>query len=321
MAAQVFVLRVQTEDGTFLIKDLNESSSLSLLKEKLSVIRGIPSETIRILIGYPPRAIMDGNDNATLNELGISSGETLRIQTISDNVLVSDAIASIPANPVLDAGGSGDHSAEFENVLLSGAGILMRHVVPSDNSCLFFSIYYLLSNGELNSERSSDLRRIIAKVVSTDPERYNSAFLGMSNRDYCVWIQNHDHWGGAIELAILSEHFGIEIVAVDTISGSMHRFGENENYINRIILIYDGIHYDPLVLELGDGTKQTIFPVSDGYPLEMALEVAREAKSSRQFTDVANFTIRCMICDVRLRGDAEARSHAVETGHVNFGEI
>jgi len=203
------------------------------------------------------------------------------------------------------------------------AGVLMRRVVPANNSCLFTSVYFALSGGEFNDTIGPALRQIIADTVAADRDTYNEAFLGKPNREYCTWILNEEHWGGAIELSILSKYYGIEIVAVDTQNVRLNRFGEDMSYQQRIFLIYDGIHYDPLMFEPLDNNQpiQTVFPTSNESILEMALEIAREAKASRQFTDVQNFSLRCLVCNAGLRGNAQARSHALETGHTNFGEI
>lgn len=52
-----------------------------------------------------------------------------------------------------------------------------------------------------------------------------------------------------------------------------------------------------------------------------AEQLAHEAKSSRQFTDVNKFTLKCMICEKQLKGQIEAQKHAKETMHTNFGEM
>lgn len=36
---------------------------------------------------------------------------------------------------------------------------------------------------------------------------------------------------------------------VDTLNAIINRFGEDQNYSQRVLLIFDGIHYDPLYLE------------------------------------------------------------------------
>ena len=43
---------------------------------------------------------------------------------------------------------------------------------------------------------ASELRKLIAKCVSSDPQTYNSVFLGQDNSDYCNWIVDKENWGG-----------------------------------------------------------------------------------------------------------------------------
>lgn len=64
-----------------------------------------------------------------------------------------------------------------------------------------------------------------------------------------------------------------------------------------------------------------MFECSDERILREAEILAQEAKSSRQFTDVNKFTLKCVICDVMLKGQVEAQAHARTTGHMNFGEV
>ena len=93
------------------------------------------------------------------------------------------------------------------------------------------------------------MRELVAGTVKSQPEMYSEALLGKPNKDYCKWIQLDDSWGGAIEIAILSSYYGLEIDVVDTQNAIINKFGEDQNYGQRILLIYDGIHYDPLYLE------------------------------------------------------------------------
>lgn len=69
------------------------------------------------------------------------------------------------------------------------------------------------------------------------------------------------------------------------------------------------------------GNIQTIFPTEDEKILFEAAELAKEVKSSRQFTDIQKFMLMCNDCKIRLNGQMEARQHAKETGHMNFGEV
>lgn len=40
----------------------------------------------------------------------------------------------------------------------------------------------------------------------------------------------------------------------------------------------------------------------------------------RQYTDLAGFSLRCLICNTPLKGQTQAQDHAKSTGHMNFGE-
>jgi ubiquitin thioesterase OTU1 len=93
------------------------------------------------------------------------------------------------------------------------------------------------------------MRQIIAESVSSDTDNYSEAVLGKPNPEYCRWILKPDSWGGAIELAVLSNFYGLEIAVVDTLNAIINRFGEDQHYAQRVFLMFDGIHYDPLYLE------------------------------------------------------------------------
>ena len=202
-------------------------------------------------------------------------------------------------------------------------GFLTRQVVPANNSCLFTSVNYVMEEKDkLDLTSAKPMRELIAGIVRSDPQTYTEAHLGRSNEEYCAWIMNEASWGGGIEVAILSEHYKIEIAVVNTQYININRFGEDHNYAQRVLLIYDGIHYDPLALEHVDPAlrKQTKFRTSDKAILTQALELAREAQSSRQYTDVSGFSIRCLICQKTFTGQKEAQEHAKETKHINFSE-
>jgi len=169
----------------------------------------------------------------------------------------------------------------------------------------------------VDSTNSSFMREVIASVVSSDLEKYSEAFLGRTNSAYCTWIQGKDAWGGAIELQILAEYFQVEIAVPDTVSGSLTLFGEGQNFPSRMVLIYDGIHYDPLYLQSG----QTIHSSSDKSILVAARAAAAEAKAAHNYTDTAGFTLKCLVCGLRMKGETEAQQHAKTTKHSNFSEV
>lgn len=69
------------------------------------------------------------------------------------------------------------------------------------------------------------------------------------------------------------------------------------------------------------GETKTIFEIEDEAVLHQARQLATEAKSSRQYTDVDKFTLKCRDCDKALTGQAAAQEHAKSTGHTNFSEL
>ncbi|XP_012222700.1 ubiquitin thioesterase Otu1 isoform X1 [Linepithema humile] len=306
-----FVLRVKAKSGQKVVNGLTAHDKVSQLKAKLAELTGVPVASLHVLTGFPPKPVDLNATDATIERVGIVSGDTLIVE---EKQIVSNGLEQRRD----DFGRS--HIVDQES-FVNAPGVLMRKVVPADNSCLFTSVGYVL-NGKVDTSCASFMREIIANSVAADPEEYSEAFLGRPNPEYCKWILKSDSWGGAIELSILSKFYGLEIAVIDSINAIINRFGEDQHYAQRVFLIFDGIHYDPLYLEpLDGGSIQTIFPTEDERMLLEAAQLAREAKSSRQFTDVQKFTLMCIDCKIKLNGQAAAQQHAKDTGHKNFGEV
>ncbi|CAN1149382.1 OVARIAN TUMOR DOMAIN-containing deubiquitinating enzyme 2 [Linum perenne] len=204
-------------------------------------------------------------------------------------------------------------------------GTVVRRVIPSDNSCLFNAVGYVMDH---NKNKAPELRQVIATTVARDPVKYNEAFLGKPNQEYCAWILNSEKWGGAIELSILADHYGREIAAYDIQTTRCDLYGQDKKYSERVMLIYDGLHYDALAMspfeEAPDEFDQTIFAVQKdrtiGLVEGMTLNLVRDQQRKRSYTDTANFTLRCGVCQIGVIGQKEAVEHAQATGHVNFQE-
>ncbi|MQL96897.1 hypothetical protein Taro_029577 [Colocasia esculenta] len=71
-------------------------------------------------------------------------------------------------------------------------GSVVRRVIPSDNSCLFNAVGYVM---EHNKHKAPELRQVIAATVASDPTKYNEAFLGKPNPEYVEWILDPEKWG------------------------------------------------------------------------------------------------------------------------------
>ena len=216
-------------------------------------------------------------------------------------------------------GAGGNVSGNYED----DGTVAQRRVIDSDNSCLFNAVGYVM----LRSLREApSLRRVIADVVSGDQFTYTEGFLGKSNPEYCKWIMDSKHWGGAVELSILSKHFRREIAAYDIQTQRCDVYGSGEGYTERTMVLYDGLHYDAMVLAYEGAPHDMDITIHSavGTEAEAAERKARvvvaKAHAARQFTDTANFSLRCLVCQKGLKGEKEALEHAKATGHQNFGE-
>lgn len=326
MASSPLILRVKSAQGQFRLDTLHVDSTVEELLGCLFSLTGVPPASMRLLLSdAPPRPLDCADPQRRLDALPLRSGDTLIVEARREQPAASVATAKKKKehhkeHKTLPPHKPDEKKKKNEEPL---PGVLVKRPVPADNSCLFTSVYLALSNGDYDAGASGALRQVIADCVAADKDTYTEAFLGRPNREYCTWILNEEHWGGAIELSVLSRHYNVEMVAVDAQSGRLHRFGADEGFDQRLLLLYDGIHYDPLVLEpLEPGLPvRTLFSTREDELLALALELAQEAKASRQYTDVRNFTLRCLICDVGLVGQEAARRHAQETGHSNYGEV
>ena len=136
--------------------------------------------------------------------------------------------------------------------------------------------------------------------------------------EYIQAISKPDTWGGAIELSIFSTHYQTEISSFDISSGRLDRFGESENYSQRCLLVYSGIHYDALSLsplpDAPEAFHTTVFPVHDDSVLDAARVLVKKLKDQHYYTDTATFDLRCGVCGEGLKGEKGAREHAMNTG-------
>ena len=281
---------------------------VSRLEEEDSSLK---TRSFSLQMGFPPRDV-EGDASTALSSL-VSSGESL---------VVRKTEGEIQKHPIRKQ----DVKSNSESF-----GQMARHIIAADNSCLFNAIGFCL-NGQLMSDAPIIYRSYIAEeVVANKSGLYSEAFLGKSAEAYAEWVQNPEHWGGEIEMHILSQFLDITICAVDVQTGVVYKYsppvvatattpaGAKET----IFLIYDGIHYDAMVRRKSDGLEglQTSFSEKEeSQALAECETAAKRLREERQFTDTKNFDLRCLVCNVGLVGEAGAREHAKLTGHQNFGE-
>ncbi|CAO3611803.1 unnamed protein product [Mucor hiemalis] len=306
-------LRIRHANGVNTLSGLSSEDTVTKLKADIINIIGLSvGQTIEISGGYPPKPI--SSNSATLSEAGLVDGDTLIVKAI-----VSEPIIQTPPQLLTTVS---DKSRE--DVVETPFGYLTLRVMDDDNSCLFRSIGY---EGAYVLKRDTaivkELRQIIVDVIEADPVNYSDVTLGQPRIKYMEWIQKPNSWGGAIELAILSSHFKIEIDSIDVQTGRIDKFGEG-CYDERVVIVYSGIHYDALALaptsESPADFDQTRFAVSDEYILSASKQLADKLRKGHKFTDIANFTLKCEQCKTGLIGEKDAQNHASATGHTRFSE-
>ncbi|PSC76056.1 Ubiquitin thioesterase OTU1 isoform A [Micractinium conductrix] len=227
------------------------------------------------------------------------------------------------AHPAGTGTGGGGGAAPTSIRLPDGTAVT-RRIIDSDNSCLFNAVGYVTQHSR---KLAPQLRQVIADAVLGDPFEWNEAVLGKEPAEYCRWIKDPSKWGGAIELSILSQHLKAEIAAFDIQTKRCDVYGQGAGYCERVMLIYDGLHYDALAVAAFHGAPEsqdvTRLP-SSGPRCEAvmagAAALTEAAHKARQFTDTANFTLRCGVCQIGLKGEKEAVEHAKTSGHTNFSE-
>lgn len=256
--------------------------------------------------------------------LGQESTSLPQAPSQTNGAAASSPVSRANGNPTSGGPAASLGGSTAASTTLSDGSCVVRRKVDDDNSCLFSAVSYVM---EGSRSHAAKLRRIIADAVAADPFTYNDGFLGKSNEEYRKWILDPKKWGGAIELSIFARHFGREIAAHDIRTKRCDVYGSGEGYQERVMLIYDGLHYDALALAAFQDAPEEldvtiIEPAGEqsGAIAQAAAALTAEANQARQFTDTASFTLRCGTCKIGVKGEKEALEHAKATGHANFSE-
>ncbi|PVU92571.1 hypothetical protein BB559_003691 [Furculomyces boomerangus] len=308
--------RLRHSKGTSTLSNVDETKTFAQLLTLISETTGFQKDFISLKVGYPPQTISPENQNINLVQLPqIKDGETLTItytgpepQNVQSSTPIKSPKKQHSANKstfsTIKSFGSSSKKEKYN--FRCGEGYLLRREIPDDNSCLFRAV-------------------TVSNVIEQNPEEYPDVILGRNRQEYINWIMKPTSWGGAIEMKILAEMFGIEICAIDIKTLKMYQFGQGM-YPTRIILLYSGIHYDAVTfnksLLLSDygNNDVTIFPSNDKLVVECAIELANLIKEDHGYTDTKSFNLVCSQCGEKLRGEKGAQEHAGKTGHVQFKE-
>jgi len=334
--------RVRSKAGTTNVRGIDGATTLSEFRKKMELDLHIPESYQKILAGYPPKevlnsgtdpisAIFSNGDLITLEQSANATNvpTTTPIATVpTASTKTADVPINTPSAPVPTASTntatSNASSADAPGFVdTKDGGFVLKRVIPDDNSCLFHAVSYVLANKAINI--SNDLRKLVARQIALDPIEYNEAILGKNPSEYQRWIQQSNSWGGSVELNIFAHHYKCEIMAYDVTRKRGNCFAEDKGYLQRVYLIYDGIHYDCLVWNLlPDNPSQdfdiTVFNTKDTAVAEEFQKYMEKEHSSGRFVDEYNYTLKCNDCGQKLIGNKEAVAHAKATGHTNFGQ-
>lgn len=196
-----------------------------------------------------------------------------------------------------------------------------RRFVDADNSCLFSSIAYLLDD---NFDENSKLKYRQLLINYLENIEIDIATLGTTKEDYINQMLDINTWGGAIELKLFSEIFQTEVVSFDIQFNRADIFGQDKNYIHRIFVLYNGIHYDPLVMATSENTNDDIkiFDTADDSILINFKAYANNLKMNGEYVDLSNsLNLKCSNCGNICQSQEDAAEHGVNYGHWNFEEM
>jgi len=196
-----------------------------------------------------------------------------------------------------------------------------RRYVDADNSCLYSSIGYLLDHNNFNNLTKYQYRQLLANFLIN---KNIEDSLVISKDEFIDNIVDINTWGGGLEIKYFGEMFQLQIAVINIQANNVMIFGEDKNYLQRIYLIYNGIHYDPLVMAMSDNSKDdiTIFS-SDDY--ETIISFQNFAKTFHDRGDFVNLSkmnsLQCNICNVQFNTQDDAQNHAINYNHWNFSAI
>lgn len=196
----------------------------------------------------------------------------------------------------------------------------IRREVDADNSCLFSSIAYLIDKNNFNGESGLIFRQIIIDYLQDN--LFDVTLLDQSKDKYIEFIQNPKNWGGALEIKMFSEIFKKKIICFDIRTNRIDIYGEDKNYHQCVYLIYTGIHYDPIIMNIDDNsdpsTDITIFNSNDMDVFEIMKSLLVENKNVDNYLNF--YSLVCSECAKKFINENEALEHSINYNHWNFQE-
>lgn len=164
------------------------------------------------------------------------------------------------------------------------------------------------------------MRARVVRFLATRPDVVPDALLDRPRDAYLAWLSQDTAWGGGLECLALAVMHSVEVCVLDIRASVPMVFGEGRGYPRRVLLLFDGLHYDA-VHGTGSRPPTTMFPAGEESVLREGLALAAAAKAAGDFTDPTRFTLQCLACGAGLEGAGAAQAHArANPTHINFSE-
>lgn len=132
-----FSLKLKTKSGQqHIVSKLTDTTTVGDLKTRITELTSIPGDALHVVLGFPPFKPVDFSDESSnLPAVGISNGDTLIVEEKS---LTDEERQQLEAAKRLEE--DEKLARELAAQSTEQGGILLKKVVPADNSCLFTSI-------------------------------------------------------------------------------------------------------------------------------------------------------------------------------------
>lgn len=297
------VFKLKYENKTYNLVSTQQSTVEEFMAEIRDQTQVMPSRQ-KIMYGYPQKVIPTDAQSLSLplSSLGVAKRELFTL-------FKQDHASNPSQGQEQPAGPRGRKSRLAEAIKVP---------IPSDNSCLFNSIAYLCTG---SSNRGIELRNHCIQQIKQNPSVYTSAMLGCEPAEYCRWISQPDHWGGYIEMNILSKFYNVEICVIYIEECKIVPVNSC-NAKKRIYILYDNIHYDAVVFKgFGYQDDVKIVDSSDDYSEQLVLQMAQTIKAAGGYTNTKTAMLKCDTCGKIFKGQKEAESHGKATNHYSFSQV
>lgn len=133
-------LRLKCRAGTFPMT-VPPTLAVSDLREQASALSEIPLASIKLLLGFPPKPMqkLDGS----VGDAGLKSGDTIIAEVDSNRAVVAPLAAKVDTESVV--------LKHVTAQVTSGQAepLILRKIVPADNSCLFTSMGFVMGGNVL----------------------------------------------------------------------------------------------------------------------------------------------------------------------------